>query len=1023
MAAQHRTRRVSLVGALALVASLGLTPTAVASPTAAPPPAAVGSTSSISGRVTDAVTGAPVGGACVTATVPESSDAPPEVTVCTDATGDYLLDGLVDGKPYTIIVRKPDSTYLREYYGGDHGENWLSVPFPADGHAVGIDIALDRGGRITGTVTSADGTPLAGIWVIVEGSTSDGYAADYMITDAGGHYSIVGLAGAELWLQADDPTGPYLRARYAAPDGSPLVVDVDQTRTGVDFVLARGATVSGIAVDASGTPIAGACVVLEDTEGWWMSNSICTDASGAFRTTGADSGTYRVRFFSDRMSFPTQYYPGVYDVTSAEVFPLAPPDNLDLGAVTLMAGGAISGTITLAGGGSLVGTCVSAAPVGDPWSSSGACVGSDGTFTLTGLAPGAYAVTATGPSGQDYLDAAYTDPATGSADVTVTEGGTTSGIDLTLALGGSIRGLVTTDSGTPIDGAFVQVYIPLPAGQWGWPTLAGSGTTDATGAYVVNALPAGSYVLSASAGRKVGEVYREATSFLDATTVPVSAGTSTSGIDFTLSTAHDLYATATTGTQTLSGIEVTVYPSNGSPPVLVGTTDASGTLAADITPAGLYKVGCHDPQGRYADAFYWAAADLAQATEIYLGNGSQYHVACLFTSPVEKASISGTVTDALTQAPVGGVLVQAVTSGNAVASTTTAHDGTYTLPNLTPGSYQVQFSHPTGWYVTQWYLNSPVGAPAVVTVPPAQSGIDVALTPVLGSVSGTVTDAATGGALSGVTVRAVSSDGSVAGSATTSADGTYALSGLRPGTVTVDFTDPSGRYLGQWYAGASSPASATALTMPVDVTAIDAALTARRSLAGTVTDTATGGPVEGIRVTLSAGGTTAATTTTAADGSYRFVAPAVGSYVVAFDDPLARGYLPEFYANSFTPAGATPVVIGSDTKATGVDAALDRPGSITGTAIAGGGPKERACVTVWSAEGVPAAPTVCVASGAAYSVTGLLPGTYRVSLTGPAKQTSWYRDAASYATATPLVVASGQTVSGIDLTTRGKAKG
>ena len=188
MAAHHRNRRLPLVGALALVAALGVVPTAAASPSAGPPVAAVSATSSIAGRVTDALTGEPVDGACVTAAVLESADAPPEMTACTDASGDYLIDGLVDGQPYTVIVRKSDSTYLREFYGGDHGEGWLAVPFPADGHAVGIDVALDRGGRVTGTVTSEDGTPLAGVCVSVGGSTADEYAGDSTCTEADGRY-------------------------------------------------------------------------------------------------------------------------------------------------------------------------------------------------------------------------------------------------------------------------------------------------------------------------------------------------------------------------------------------------------------------------------------------------------------------------------------------------------------------------------------------------------------------------------------------------------------------------------------------------------------------------------------------------------------------------------------------------------------------------------------------------------------------------------------------------------------------
>ncbi|MEI2825252.1 MAG: carboxypeptidase-like regulatory domain-containing protein [Dermatophilaceae bacterium] len=318
---------------------------------------------------------------------------------------------------------------------------------------------------------------------------------------------------------------------------------------------------------------------------------------------GADSGTYRVKFFSDRMLFPMQYYGGATDVTNADIVTLTRPDNLDLGSVTLLAGGTMTGTITLAGGASPAGACVSVASVGGQGSSGGACVGPDGTYTVTGLAAGSYAVTAIGPWDQDYISATYTDPATGSAEATVTEGGTTSGIDLTLALGGAIRGRVTTDTGAPITRASVHVYLPLPDGHMGWPTWAASATTDATGAYVVHSLPPGDYLVEASAIGTVSEVYREATSFAAGTTVTVSAGTSTDGIGFTLSAAHDLYVVASTGLVTLSGIEITVYPVDGTPPVLVGTTDAAGTLVADIVPAGLYKVGCHDPSGRYADTF------------------------------------------------------------------------------------------------------------------------------------------------------------------------------------------------------------------------------------------------------------------------------------------------------------------------------------------------------------------------------------------------------------------------------------
>jgi protocatechuate 3,4-dioxygenase beta subunit len=52
------------------------------------------------------------------------------------------------------------------------------------------------------------------------------------------------------------------------------------------------------------------------------------------------------------------------------------------------------------------------------------------------------------------------------------------------------------------------------------------------------------------------------------------------------------------------------------------------------------------------------------------------------------ASLSGTVTNADSGAPISGVLVEIVGLG----STTTAADGTYGIENIPPGTYTVRFS-------------------------------------------------------------------------------------------------------------------------------------------------------------------------------------------------------------------------------------------------------------------------------------------------------------------------------------------
>lgn len=1022
--------RIAMMCMAVLLLVGGLTPTAAAaalSP-AAPTPAAAAGDSSISGQVTDALTGAPVEGACVTAMVPQSADAPPNVTACTGADGTYHLAGLVAGAPYTVRVRQADSVYLSEYYGGGHGEDWGTIVFPADGQAVGIDIALDHGGRISGTVTDTAGMPLAGVCVSVSGylPETDDMAIDSDCTGADGTYSVVGIAGAELYMTADDRAGPYLPVQ-GTPDGSILVVTPDEHRTGIDYVLEHGATVSATLVDSAGAPLAGVCVLLEPVADWWFGHEACSDSSGVVRSAGAPAGDYRVVFASSGFGIPRQYYPGTYDADQATIVTLSPPDTAELGTVTILSGGSISGHITLSGGADPSHSCISTTSTSGSMGFGSACVGSDGAFTLVGLAPGTYTLTVDGPWDQDYLKTQYVNPVTGSTEVTVSEGQALAGIDVTLALGGSIAGTVTDEAGQPIASAFIRVYHPLTAENPWWPDSANLyAAPDASGSYLIRAVPPGDYLLEASGMGHVSEVYQDAATFNAATKVTASPGIPTTGIDFSLAVAHDLYVSATVNGQALAGVEVSLYPDTGGPAMPIGTTGDTGQLTADVTAPGSYKMGCHDPQGRYPDTYYFNVPDLASATSIYLSHGMQFHASCLFSATV-TGSITGTVTDAITTAPIPGAVVTAYpVDGGPSRAEVTDPTGAYAIRDLPAGDYRVEFTDPSGRHLTQWYAGAASQADAwIVTVPTQQTALDAALQPALGSLTGTVTDAVSLLPIAGVQVHVLGPDGSTVSESNSAADGTYLVGQLPAGSYTVHFTDPSGRYAEQWYAGASSAGAATTITMPQDLAGVDAALAPVRNVSGTVTDSATGAPIAGVTVSLTAVGadTATATATTASDGTYEIAAPPVGTYLVGFTDPQQRGYLPEFYSGATTAAAATPLVIADSSRLEHIDATLDRPGSITGTVVAGGGPKERVCVTVWSAEGVPAAPEVCVASGASYAVTGLVPGTYRVSVVGPSKQATWYLTAGSYASATPVTVTSGQKVTNIDITARGKAKG
>jgi hypothetical protein len=71
------------------------------------------------------------------------------------------------------------------------------------------------------------------------------------------------------------------------------------------------------------------------------------------------------------------------------------------------------------------------------------------------------------------------------------------------------------------------------------------------------------------------------------------------------------------------------------------------------------------------------------------GETKQLNVSLTPIPPV-PATLMGQVLDAATSTAIAGVLVEIV----GLASTTTAANGAYSIPNIPPGSYTVRFSHP-----------------------------------------------------------------------------------------------------------------------------------------------------------------------------------------------------------------------------------------------------------------------------------------------------------------------------------------
>jgi hypothetical protein len=216
--------------------------------------------------------------------------------------------------------------------------------------------------------------------------------------------------------------------------------------------------------------------------------------------------------------------------------------------------------------------------------------------------------------------------------------------------------------------------------------------------------------------------------------------------------------------------------------------------------------------------------------------------------------------------PVVGVLVTAKQGANTVGTGTSAANGTYSIPNLAPGTYTTIVTAPSSSTCSPTQRDVTVQSNAAAT-----SNFDCTSLP--GSIAGTVLVNGTGQA--GVTVT-VSQGVTTVGTATTAAGGTYTVANLPPGSYTASITAPANT-------------SCTATSQSVTVTSNQAATAnfSCASLPGTVSGNVFVDMVgrSGVTVTLTQGGNTIGTTTTGAGGAYSFANVTAGSYTVAITPP------------------------------------------------------------------------------------------------------------------------------------------
>jgi len=347
-------------------------------------------------------------------------------------------------------------------------------------------------------------------------------------TNAEGRYEVRDLPTGEYSVKAE--RGGYLTLAYGqrrfGEVGKPLQLGEGQTVTAIDFALPRMGVISGRVVDDTGEPIAKVTVsamqfgryegarklipFFVPEECCWLGGHAVTDESGQyslvlppgeFVVMGRSRETWPLESDTTQVfGYPPSFYPGVIEPTEAQRIKVGVGEevgNIDLALVPARTS-RVSGTVLNAAGAPVANESVTLSqevmgPQGGSISpaSDTAQTGPDGRFSVNNVRAGDYMLAVRVPAATDQ-------PAQEARQTIQVAGIDIDGLVIVTGSGGTIRGQVASDDGTPVAG-LDRLSVRARPLRWAArsSTLGGSGTgrVNADGTFELKAV-VGPVVLS-----------------------------------------------------------------------------------------------------------------------------------------------------------------------------------------------------------------------------------------------------------------------------------------------------------------------------------------------------------------------------------------------------------------------------------------------------------------------------------------------------------------------------------------------
>lgn len=292
------------------------------------------------------------------------------------------------------------------------------------------------------------------------------------------------------------------------------------------------------------------------------------------------------------------------------------------------------------------------------------------------------------------------------------------------------------------------------------------------------------------------------------------------------------------------------------------------------------------------------------------------------------------------------------------------------------------------------------------------------------TVSGTVNRADTGAPVGDVAIVMIGTHEQVFFEGRTAADGSYSIIDVADGTYQLRFFPPAGSDLSSaFWKGSDTVEGADILVIRNGAsTRVDMTLRIGATVEGTVTRALDGTPVEGVTVWLV--GTTAADVKTDAAGHYHAVGLAAGSYTLEFSPPTVNDLPPElafeFWGGVRSEFLAEQLEVASGASITGIDAALELTGAISGRVTRDGQPVARVQVHFqndlhsfgW---------TVQTAADGSYRIAGIPPGLQWVQFWSEQDDLdTWWPGVPEMDGGTLIPVEAGSVTPGVDLAIGGE---